>query len=117
MITGKLGRLACCATVAVSLSIAGCGPPRAAPEDQRLIASLRTAISAQSTEWLDKNAALLEERRAAGTMSDEAYETFKSIIETAKAGNWDDAEQQVIAFQKAQRPTREQIDSVTGGSR
>jgi len=113
MITKKFEVLTCCATVALLLLVVGCGPPRAAPQNQRLIASLRTAISARSSEWLEKNAAVLEERRAAGTMSDEECEAFQAIIDKAKAGKWEDAEEEVIALQKAQRPTREQIERVS----
>ncbi len=113
MITRKLDLLTCFATLAVLLLVIGCGPPRAAPQNQRLIASLRTALSARSDEWLGKNAELLEERRAAGTLSDEEYETFQAIIDEAKAGKWEDAEQHVIAFQKAQKPTQQQIEGVS----
>ncbi len=113
MFSRKLDSLAWFAIVAVTLSLVGCGPPRAAPQNQQLIASLRTAISAQNSQWLAKNAELLEERRAAGEMSDEEYEAFQAIVDKAKAGQWEDAEQDVIAFQKAQRPTDEQVNQVT----
>ena len=116
MITKKSEVLTWFATVAVLLLVVGCGPPQVAPQNQRLIASLRTAISARNSQWIEKNAELLEERRAAGTVSDEEYETFQAIIDKAKAGKWEDAEQEVLAFQKAQEPTREQIDRVKKGA-
>ena len=116
MITKKSEGLTCFATVAVLLVVVGCGPPQVAPQNQRLIASLRTAISARNSQWIEKNAEVLEERRAAGTMSDEEYETFQAIIDKAKAGKWEEAEQKVLAFQKVQRPTQEQIDRVKKGA-
>jgi len=99
--------------VALGICITGCGPPQAAPQNQQLISSLRTALSAQNTDWLEQNVKLLEERRTAGQVSDEELEAFQAIIEKARAGQWKEAEEDAIAFQKAQRPTREQIERVT----
>jgi hypothetical protein len=103
------------AIVFVLLAIcgAGCGPPRAAPQNLPLIASLRTALSAQNQEWLEQNAKILDERRGAGQVSDQEFAEFQSIIEKARADQWKEAETQAIAFQKAQRPTRDQIERVT----
>ncbi len=117
MITKKSEVLTWFATATFALLVAGCGPPQAAPQNQRLIASLRTAISAQNSEWLEKNAEVLEKRRAAGQVSDVVLQTFQTIIDKARAGQWEEAEREVMAFQKAQRPTREQIDHVTKGAR
>lgn len=110
-------QIAWLATVTLALLVVGCGPPQAAPQNRQLITSLRTAISARNPQWLEKNAEVLEERRAAGNVSDDEYETFQAIIDEAKAGKWDDAEQEAIAFQKAQRPTREEIDRVSNSLR
>jgi len=101
------------ATVAFVLLVVGCAPPQVAPQNQQLIASLRTAISARNSEWLEKNAEVLEERRADGKVSDVELEAFQAIISKARAGQWEKAEREVLAFQKAQRPTQEQIDRVT----
>jgi hypothetical protein len=75
-----------------------------------LISSLRTAVSAQNTEWLEMNAALVAERHVRGELSDPAYETFQTIIEAARNGEWETAERHAIAYQKAQRPTRAEIE-------
>ena len=101
------------ATVTLALLLVGCGRPQAAPHNQRLIASLRTAISARNSQWLEKNAEVLEERCAEGKVSDAELEAFQAIINKARAGQWEEAEREVLAFQKAQRPTQEQIDRVT----
>jgi len=99
-----------CAVLA--LCGAGCGPPRAAPQNLSLIASLRTALSAQNQEWLEQNVKILEQRRDAGQVSDQELAEFQSIVDKARAGQWKEAEAQAIAFQKAQRPTREQVERV-----
>ena len=117
MITKKSEVLTCFATVAVLLLVVGCAPPQVAPQNQRLIASLRTAISARNSEWLEKNAEVLEQRRADGKVSDAELEAFQAIIDKARAGQWEKAEREVLAFQKAQQPTQEQIDRVTKDAR
>jgi hypothetical protein len=43
-------------------------------------------------------------------MSEVEYRAFSAIIAKAKAGHWKEAEQDAVAFQKAQRPTAEQIE-------
>ncbi|MFO7901532.1 MAG: hypothetical protein ACQESR_18525 [Planctomycetota bacterium] len=92
------------------LALPGCGKPQAAPRNRALISSLRTAVNTQNAEWLEKNATIVEKRHAAGKMSDEEYGEFQSIIAAAREGQWEKAEQQTIAFQKAQRPTREEME-------
>ncbi len=67
------------------------------------------ARRARHPDWLEQNAAILQQRRAAEEVSDDEFATFQAIIATARAGQWKEAEGQVIAFQKAQRPTREQV--------
>lgn len=88
----------------------GCGKPQAAPQNRIVISSLRTAVNTRNVQWLEKNAQLVEERRLAGEMGDKEYEQFLSIIALAREGKWAEAEQQAIAFQYAQRPTREEQD-------
>jgi hypothetical protein len=97
---------------ALAICAGGCGPPQASPPNRQLIASLRTALSAQNPDWLEQNAAILQERRAAKEVLDDEFAAFQAIIETARAGQWKEAEGQAIAFQKAQRPTREQVEQV-----
>lgn len=92
--------------------LSGCGRPQVEPDNLPLIASLRTALSARDSEWLEQNAQLVDERHQGGQMSDKVYETFQAILEEARAGNWRDAEEDTLAFQKAQRPTDEQIEQV-----
>ena len=94
------------------LAILGCGKPQTAPQNRELISSLRTAVNTQNAGWLEKNAKSVEQRRADGQMTDAEYEEFQAIIAKARTGKWKEAEQETIAFQKAQRPTREEIEHV-----
>ena len=94
---------------------AGCGPPQVSYENLELTSSLRTALSARNSEWLDENVRSIEERRAAGKMGDAEHEAFQSIVSQAKAGDWEAAEREVVELQKAQRPTREMIERVHRG--
>src|SRR5690606_30979089 len=108
----KYARFSVAALLLATLCITGCGYPQAAPNNLRLITTLRTALSARNPEWLQMNIDAIEERRAAGEMSDEEYEAFQEIIEQAKAGEWEEAERASVRFQKAQRPTAEQISQL-----
>jgi len=90
----------------------GCSYPVAEPINMELISSLRTALSARNEQWLKANAEIVEERHASGEMRDDEYGAFRGIIDQARAGNWADAEKATLKFQRAQRPTREQIDEV-----
>jgi hypothetical protein len=94
--------------------LVGCGRPQASSfENQQLIGSLRTAVSARNSQWLEDNVKVLEERRAAGKVADAEYEVFQGIIASAKQGRWEAAEREVIKFLKAQRPTQEQVERAT----
>jgi hypothetical protein len=94
------------------LLLPGCGYPAAAEDNMELISALRTALSARNPKWLDENDAVIEKRHAAGQMGDDEYAAFKKIIERARSGEWQDAERSCMAFQRAQRPTPEQIERV-----
>jgi hypothetical protein len=104
-----------CLLLALAVSCvvwSGCGHPQVAPEHLRLTAELRTAISTQNAEWLERAETLVEQHHQAGEMSDREYKAFRSIIDKAHDGAWDVAEREVLALQKAQRPTREQAERV-----
>ena len=90
----------------------GCGRPQVAPEHLHLTSELRTAISTQNAEWLERVETVVEEHHQADEMSDREYKAFRSIIDRAHSGDWRAAEQEVLALQKAQRPTPEQVDRV-----
>lgn len=94
------------------VAIIGCSRPQASPQNLQLISSLRTAASTQDAELLEQNATLLEERREAAGVTDAEYKTFQKILDLGRAGKWEEAERETIAFQKAQRPTVEQVQRV-----
>jgi len=104
---------ACLGAIWLLSAILGCGRPQAASENRQLIASLRTAVNTRNTEWLEKNAKIVEERRQAGQMADAEYEEFQRIIGKARAGEWEEAEREVIKFEKAQRPIPEDMQRGT----
>ncbi|OJW27892.1 MAG: hypothetical protein BGO49_05720 [Planctomycetales bacterium 71-10] len=91
------------------LSAPGCGGTQVSGENRELIVSLATAVSTRESKWLDKNAALVEERRAAGKCSDAEYAAFKDIIAKAKAGEWDAAQEAAYALRDAQEPTADDL--------
>jgi hypothetical protein len=80
----------------------GCRPPAVEFENLHLVASLRTACSAQKTEWLEGVAKAVEARHAAGHMSEIEREHFVELIEIARCGEWEEADQKCLAFEKAQ---------------
>ncbi len=89
----------------------GCGgPPQVGAGNYRLIESLRTAISARRSDWLEENAKLASQRQAAGELNNEQFAAFESIITQARGGNWADAENEVIRFAKAQRLSADEIE-------
>ncbi|MGD9722381.1 MAG: hypothetical protein AB7O59_12830 [Pirellulales bacterium] len=108
----RLLRAACLLGGLLVLGIAGCRYPEAQPINMELITTLRTALSARNTDWLQANADIVEKRRTEGQMNDAEYDAFRQIIEQARGGDWDAAERASLEFQRAQRPTPEQIEAV-----
>ena len=94
------------------LVTSGCGYPEVQPENMELITSLRTACSAKDRQWLDANVTKIDEQKAAGQMSEEEHATFMGIVEQARGGDWEGAERACLKFQKAQGPTREQMEKM-----
>jgi hypothetical protein len=80
----------------------GCRPPAVEFENLHLVASLRTACSAQKPEWLEGVAKAVEMRHSEGEMSDAEREHFVALIEIARRGEWQEADRQCLAFEKAQ---------------
>jgi hypothetical protein len=107
----RIGKLWLLCGMAIALA-SGCGYPAAEPENLRLITSLRTALSARNEAWLEANEKMIEQRHIDKVMSDETYEAFKEIIAKAREGDWKGAELESLEFQRAQRPTRQQIEGL-----
>jgi len=88
-----------------SALLSGCGrQPQMQLKNLRLAESLRTAISAKRTDWLEQNAKLFDERHKSGELSDTEYQALEAILNTAQQGDWATAQTQIIRLEKAQRP-------------
>ncbi len=85
--------------------IAGCSKPPQMPKSSwKFVGSLRTAVAAKKTDWLEENAKLIDEQRKKNELSDEQYAEFQSIIVPARDGDWETAEKEAIRLEKAQKP-------------
>ncbi len=90
----------------VTMFAGGCGShPQMAPQNRRLVESLRTAVSARRADWLEMNVRLIESRRGEGSLSDEEYRALRRIVELAQHGQWEEADDLALALHEAQRLT------------
>lgn len=104
-------RLLC--ALSVMLLIAGCGgSPQVAPANRRLIEGLRTATSSEQMPWVEESAKQLEEGKQKGTVSDQEYEVFRSIIHMAREGKWKEANAEAVRLGKAQKATAEEVEKL-----
>lgn len=102
----------------LTLCAAGCNrAPQVSSNNLRMIAALRTALSARNEEWLAQNEQAVEERRKAGEMSDAEYAEFQRIIAQARGGDWPGAEEQAVRFQKAQKPKTDLLEQLPESAR
>jgi hypothetical protein len=88
--------------VGLLLCSVGCRPPAVEFQNLHLVASLRTACSAQKTDWLEGVAKAVETRHTEGEMSDAEREHFVELIEIARRGDWEEADRRCLAFEQAQ---------------
>ena len=103
--TGKSTR----ALALLVVLLSGCGSTQFSSSNRHILAALQTAISAKNTEWLDGVAKQVNEQRTKGAMSNPEFKTIDSIIQAAKAGQWDTAQKRVFAVTEAQRPTADDL--------
>jgi hypothetical protein len=92
--------------------VLGCGHPQVASVNRRVIASLRTAVSAKNLQWLEQNETMIGERHQSGAMGDAEFEEFQSIIAQARSGEWNAAEVHLVALAKAQRVTPDDLERI-----
>lgn len=101
--------LGCCSLAALVVALNGCSDgPAVEPDHQRLLASLRTAISARNAAWLQQNVEFIAAAHARQEMSDEVRAAFDEVIALAQDRQWQAAEERLAAWQAAQTPTAEQ---------
>jgi hypothetical protein len=93
------------ALLVVAFVLQGCGSTQFSASNRHILSALQTAVSAKNTEWLDGVAKQVDEQRTKGAMSDAEFKALDSIIQSAKAGQWDAAQKRVFALSEAQRPT------------
>ena len=77
-------------------------PQASSSETIHLLSALRTACSAQRPDRLAEVREQVEEAYEEQRLSDAEYKKLLQIIETASAGEWEEAEQACFRFQRAQ---------------
>ncbi len=88
-----------------AVALTGCSKPPQIPADSRqLIGSLRTAVSAKRTDWLETNAKLVEQKHSQNKLTDEQYQELETIISLGREGKWADAEHEAVRLAEVQRP-------------
>jgi hypothetical protein len=95
--------------VTFSVLLIGCyRPPQLGAQNRRLLESLKTAVMAKNSAWLEENATLIEIRRKEGRLSDQEYGAFTLVVREARANNWASAQDEMIRWSKAQHPSAEE---------
>jgi hypothetical protein len=85
------------------LLLAGCGgPSEEERENRKAFEFLLTAVSLKNAKELEKDAQRINDRHAAGKLSDARHRDLQAIIEKARAGEWGEAERMAYEFREAQ---------------
>jgi hypothetical protein len=84
----------------VATAVFGCGgePTRREVQNARAFESLLTAVSLKHEQEVERDAQVIEERHAAGELSDESYRELREIIQRARAKDWASAEKRAYEF-------------------
>lgn len=83
------------------LMLAGCGQPSARElKNRQEFEALLTAISLKSKAELEKDAKRIDDRHAAGEMSDGGYADLQVIVSQARSGDWEGAERRAYEFRE-----------------
>jgi hypothetical protein len=82
------------------LAPCGCGgePSEREVKNARAFEALLTAVSLKNRKELEKDARVIDQRHAAGVLSDARYNDLRAIVEKARAGDWDAAEKRAYQF-------------------
>ena len=85
------------------LLFAGCGSPSDDErENRKAFEFLLTAVSLKNTKELEKDVKRIDERHAAGKLSDARHRDLQAIVEKARAGDWGEAERMAYDFREKQ---------------
>jgi hypothetical protein len=84
----------------LATALSGCGrePSRREVENARAFEALLTAVSLKHDKEVERDAKAIEERHAAGELSDAKYRDLAEIIEKARAKDWAGAEKRAYEF-------------------
>jgi hypothetical protein len=86
----------------LALSNAGCGQPSEREyKNRRELEAVLTAVSLKNPKELEKDARRLENRHAAGELSDASHQELMKIVATARAGDWASAERLAYEFRES----------------
>lgn len=98
---GPLARVAIVA--AVVLTLVGCSgePSQRELKNRRELEALLTAITLKNETELNRDAGRIEERHAAGELSDAPYRALQEIVKKARSGDWAAAEEQAYDFRES----------------
>jgi hypothetical protein len=80
--------------------LAGCRwePSEREVRNARAFEALLTAVSLKNQKELANDAKVIEDRHAAGELSEAKYKDLQEIIEKARAGDWGAAEKRAYEF-------------------
>jgi polyhydroxyalkanoate synthesis regulator phasin len=78
--------------------MSGCGYPEVSPKTYEVANALYAASNRQSTEHIEKAAAITDELLAAGEISEREAGWLKAITEQARSGDWDSAAKEARAL-------------------
>ncbi len=86
----------------VMLIVAGCGgePSEQEVRNARAFEAFLTAISLRNKAELEKDAKVIDERHAAGQLSDARHNELQEMLRKARAGDWGEAEKLAYVFRR-----------------
>jgi len=100
MPTSKLLQTSC-----LALLLLGCSsyPPASSAESLKQVAALRTACAGKNLTQLEAIEQKALHARENGRLQPVEFQAMQSIWQKAREGNWQQAEADCLAYQKAQR--------------
>jgi hypothetical protein len=86
--------------VGLATTLSGCGgePSRRQVENARAFEALLTAVSLKHEKEVERDAGVMEQRHAAGEISDGKYRELAEIIAMARARDWPGAVKRAYEF-------------------
>ena len=91
------------------LAAGGCGSPPQMSDDPtsfKEVEALWTALGSKRADLLTQTEKSLNALHTAGKLPDDAHQSLQSIVDTAKAGDWQSARTTLRAFMEGQRRGR-----------